>query len=42
MDGIERRLFMGNDFNSHGISINNDIRLMCEKPKICGKDKIIN
>lgn len=40
MDGIERRLFMGNDFNSRGISINNDIRLICEKPKICGKYKI--
>ena len=39
-DKIERRLFMGNDFNKNGIYINGDTRLMCQKRKICGKDKI--
>ncbi len=37
-DGTKRRLYMGNDFNSNGICIEEQI--MCEKRKVCGQDKI--
>ena len=39
-DGIKRRLFMGNDFNSSGFGKDGELELMCEKSDWCGKDKI--
>lgn len=39
-DGIKRRLFMGNDFNSNGFGEDGKLKLMCEKRDWCGKDKI--
>ena len=38
IDGIERRLYMGNEFNSKGINVEQDI--FCEKRNICGENKI--
>lgn len=36
--GVERRLYMGNEFNSKGINFEEDI--FCEKRKSCGPGKI--
>lgn len=38
IEGIVRRLYMGNEFDHHGRGIGEPI--MCEKRKICGQDKI--
>lgn len=38
IEGINRRLYIANEFDIHGRGINDEI--MCEKPKICGKDRI--
>lgn len=38
IDNLERRLYMGNEFNKHGI--NKDYNILCEKRNVCGSDKI--
>lgn len=38
INGVKRRLYMGNEFDEHGRGICEGI--MCEKPKICGAGKI--
>ncbi len=38
IDGVERRLFMGNEFDKYGI--NAEKNLFCEKRNACGSDKI--
>lgn len=36
-DGIERRLFLGSEFDENGINLETNIR--CENPGLCGKEK---
>ena len=38
IDGIKRRLYIGNEFDARGLATNID--RFCEKAKICGPDKI--
>lgn len=38
IDGIERRLYMGNEFDEKGINYSKDI--FCEKRNVCGPEKI--
>ncbi len=38
IDGIERRLYMGNEFDKNGINYKDNI--FCEKRNVCGPDKI--
>ncbi len=38
IDGVSRRLYMGNEFNNHGISF--DRTCSCTNKNCCGKDKI--
>ena len=38
INGMERRLYIGNEFDKNGINYQKDI--LCEKKSVCGEDKI--